>query len=114
VKAEYSSFIGNIVYRNEKLPDMILSSIEIGRRAYEFNLQYILKEKQVKKNIVFPEVSNKLNENILKSLEELKIVFDWKNLKELYDFLKNAKCKYRVSFETSKVFSNFRYVHVKY
>jgi hypothetical protein len=48
------------------------------------------------------------------SLEELKIVFDWKNLKELYDFLKNTKCKYRVSFEYSKVFSNFRYVHVKY
>ena len=104
VKAEYSSFIGNVVYRNEKLPDMILSSIEIGRRAYEFNLQYILKEKQVKKNIIFPEVSDKLNKNIQQSLEELKIVFDWKNLKELYEFLKNAKCKYRISFEYSKVF----------
>ena len=114
VKAEYSSFIGNIVYRNEKLPDMILSSIEIGRRAYEFNLQYILKEKSLKKNIIFPEVSNKLNKNIQQSLEELKIVFNWKNLKELYNFLKNAKCKYRVSFESSKVFSNFRYLHVKY
>ena len=114
VKAEYSSFIGNIVYRNEKLPDMILSSIEIGRRAYEFNLQYILKEKQLKKNIIFPEISNNINKNIQQSLEELKIVFDWKNLKELYNFLKNAKCKYRISFESSKVFSNFRYLHVKY
>ena len=114
VKAEYSSFIGNIIYRNEKLPDMILSSIEIGRRAYEFNLQYILKEKSLKKNIIFPEVSNKLNKNIQQSLEELKIVFDWKNLKELYNFLKNTKCKYRISFESSKVFSNFRYLHVKY
>ena len=114
VRAEYRSFIGNIVYRSEKLPDMILSSIEIGRRSYEFNLQYVLKEKQVKKNIIFPEISNKLNENIQRSLEELKIVFDWKNLKKLYDFLKNTKCKYRISFEYSKVFSNFRYLHVKY
>ena len=64
--------------------------------------------------VIFSEVSNKLNENIQQSLEELKIVFDWKNLKELYDFLKNTKCKYRVSFEVSKVFSNFRYIHVKY
>jgi hypothetical protein len=38
----YSSFVGNIIYRKEKYPDMILSSIEIGRRTYEFNLQYLL------------------------------------------------------------------------
>jgi len=109
----YSSFVGNIIYRKEKYPDMILSSIEIGRRTYEFNLQYVLKEKEQKKNIIFPEISNKIKENIQRSLEELEIVFDWKNLKELYCFLKSMKCKYRVSFEISKVFSRFDCVHIK-
>lgn len=47
VKPEYSSFIGNLVYRYLKLPDMILSSIEISRRAFEFYHQYILKDKEI-------------------------------------------------------------------
>ena len=55
-----------------------------------------------------------MNKTLKLLLEELKIVFNWKNLKELYDFLKNTKCKYHVSFEYSKVFSNFHYLHVKY
>ena len=33
VKTEYSSILGNLIYREEHLPDMVLSSIEIGRRA---------------------------------------------------------------------------------
>ena len=45
VKSEYSSFIGNILYRELYLPDMVLSSIEIGRRAYVFVSQYINKTK---------------------------------------------------------------------
>ena len=36
VKSEYSSFIGNFLYRHLNLPDMVLASIEIGRRGYEF------------------------------------------------------------------------------
>jgi len=36
VKPEYSSFIGNFLYRSLNLPDMILASIELGRRAYEY------------------------------------------------------------------------------
>jgi hypothetical protein len=36
VKPEYSSFIGNFLYRSLNLPDMVLASIELGRRAYEF------------------------------------------------------------------------------
>ena len=43
VKPEYSSFIGNFLFRNLNLPDMILSSIEISRRAYEFYNQYVIK-----------------------------------------------------------------------
>ena len=44
VKPEYSSFLGNLVYRSLRLPDMILSSIEISRRGFEFYHQYILKD----------------------------------------------------------------------
>ena len=111
---QYSSFIGNLVYRETKLPDMILSSIEIGRRAYEFNLQYLKKVKMKKENIIFPELTNKIKEDIQKSLEELEIVFCWKTLKELYDYLKNSKCRYRVSFEdNSRVFSGFRYRNIR-
>lgn len=59
VKPEYSSFIGNFLYRSLdlNLPDMCLSSIEIGRRAYEFYSQYITCTKEIKKNIVFPDLN---------------------------------------------------------
>ena len=33
VKPNFSSFIGNIIVRNEECPDMVHVSIEIGRRA---------------------------------------------------------------------------------
>ena len=63
VLPNYSSFIGNLVYRELKLPDMILSSIEISRRSYEFYHQYIKKDKLQEKNIVWPKlelVKNKI------------------------------------------------------
>ena len=50
VKPDYSSFVGNLVYRHLRLPDMILSSIEISRRGYEFYHQYILKDKCINLN----------------------------------------------------------------
>ena len=48
----YSSFIGNFLYRGLTLPDPILASIELGRRGYEFNAQYIEKSKEKSKTIV--------------------------------------------------------------
>lgn len=36
VVANYSSFVGNLAYKETSLPDMCLSSIELSRRAYEF------------------------------------------------------------------------------
>lgn len=114
VLPQYSSFIGNLVYRDTKLPDMVLSSIEIGRRAYEFNLQYLEKSKAKKENIVFLELTSKIKESIQKSLEELEIAFCWKTLKELYEYLKNSKCRYRVSFDDkSKVLRRFRYKNLR-
>ena len=77
VKPEYSSFIGNFLYRSLNLPDMILSSIEIGRRAYEFYNQYISKVKEIKKNIVRPNLSMFQR---LYSLEEFKLQHTYKDL----------------------------------
>jgi hypothetical protein len=56
VAPEYSSFIGNFIFRDENLPDMCLASVELSRRCYEFFHQYISKDKDKKKNIVFPDV----------------------------------------------------------
>lgn len=98
VKPEYSSFIGNILYRDLRLPDMILSSIELSRRGYEFNLQYLKKIKEKKKNIIIPKF-NDLEELMLKSLEELNINDRFDDLVKLYYYLKNTKIKYRVSID---------------
>ena len=83
VKPEYSSFIGNIAYRELGLPDMELSSIEIGRRAYEFFNQYIAKTKEIKKNIVQPEIDG-FGEAVSKSLEEFGIVENFRSFKDMY------------------------------
>ena len=96
VKPEYSSFIGNLLFRHtSKAPDMVLSSIEIGRRAYEFKSQYIDKTKNKNKNIVFPNISD-FYDLYAKSLEEFSIYeksFDWI---KLYSCFKNTKMTYRV------------------
>lgn len=100
VIASYSSFQGNLIYREEKLPDMILSSIEISRRGYEFYHQYIIKDIIKKKNIIFND-SKKSYEKVSKSLEEFGISVDFKNLKDLYYILKKMKCSYRFPLEKS-------------
>ena len=94
VKANYSSFIGNIMFRNEQKPDMILASIEIGRRGYEYNLQYIEKTKQKEKNIIFPKLEY-FYDTYIKSLEEFNIYEIYSNLKDLYSFIKKSKITYR-------------------
>jgi hypothetical protein len=96
VQANYSSFIGNFLYRDLELPDMVLSSIELGRRGYEFSLQYIKKVKDKVKNIIFPLISD-FSDRYVKSLEEFKISGEVDNLKDAYYKLKNAKSRYRVS-----------------
>ena len=97
---EYSSFIGNLLYRQLNLPDYCLASIEISRRAYEFYSQYITKEKPKEKNIVFLE-KEKVNDLISQSLEELGISETFFDLKDLYYKLKSRKCAYRVQIHSS-------------
>ena len=107
VKPEYSSFIGNFLYRSLNLPDMVLASIEIGRRGYEFYNQYISKTKQIKKNIIRPNLSM-FNKLYLKSLEEFKLQPTYKDLIELYYFFKKSKLKYRLSIDKFNLqFSRF-------
>ena len=102
VVPNYTSFIGNLVYRKEKLPDFVLASIEISRRGYEFNHQYILKDKEIKKNIVF----GNFDENRLiytQSLEEMGVNIEFSSFQELYNKIKKSKLKYRFPLEQSNV-----------
>ena len=110
-KPNYSSFVGNFLFRDLKLPDMTLSSIEIGRRCYEFKSQYIDKTKDKRKNIILPDV-NDFNDRYIKSLEEFNIPGEIKDLVKIYNFLKKSKSRYRLSLdelnhlEFSRCFSN--------
>ena len=110
-KPNYSSFVGNFLFRDLKLPDMTLASIEIGRRCYEFKSQYIDKTKDKRKNIILPDV-NDFNDRYIKSLEEFNIPGEIKDLVNIYNFLKKSKSRYRLSLddlshlEFSRCFSN--------
>ena len=86
---------------------MVLASIEIGRRGYEFYNQYISKVKDIKKNIIRPNLSM-FNKLYLKSLEEFKLQPIYKDLIELYYFFKKSKLKYRLSIDDFNLqFSRF-------
>ena len=106
VKPEYSSFIGNFIFRSLNLPDMILSSVEISRRGYEFYNQYVIKTKNIKKNIIQPFISD-FNDLIIKSLEEFNINEKFESLVDIYYFFKKRGMKYRVSFDENQKFSRF-------
>ena len=98
VTPNYSSFIGNVVFRNLRLADMELASVEIGRRAYEFKKQFIDKIEKQRKNIVFPN-EEAFSRLISQSLEELGVNSAFSSLRDLYYFLKKSKIRYRLSFD---------------
>ena len=104
----YSSFIGNFLYRGLNLPDPILASIELGRRGYEFNAQYIEKSKEKSKTIVQPSLQ-KFDDLIHKSLEEFGIKESFKDLIDLYYmFQKDSKMMYRVPFASDSRWSKLK------
>ena len=114
VKSEYSSFIGNFLFRSLNLPDPILSSIEISRRGYEFYNQYIIKVKNIKKNIIQPEIGQ-FKHLYTKSLEEFGLQDNQLDFIKLYYVFKKSKLKYRLSMDLfnlqfSRFFSNKSYV----
>ena len=96
VKPDYSSFIGNILYRSLELPDMVLSSIEIGRRGFEFYNQWILNIKKQQKNIVFPDLCSKFEILYSKSLEEIGLKDKGHSWKQLYSSAKSKKLDLRL------------------
>lgn len=97
VQPQWNSYIGNLVFRKEKLPDECLASIEIGRRGFEFSTQYIFKRRPHKKVVIYPDL--KLVKNQLSiSLEEIGIdvpsLDDWMSILHK---VKESKTKYRFS-----------------
>ena len=104
VKPEYSSFIGNFLFRTLNLPDPILASIEISRRGYEFYNQYISKVKEIKKNIIQPKI-DQFRDFWIKSLEEFNLEDNWLDFKQLYLYFKKSKLKYRLSIDNNLQFS---------
>ena len=80
---------------------MVLSSIEIGRRTYEFYNQYISKQNKIQKNIIQPNLKD-FNSLYIKSLEEFNIqVTVFKDLRDLYYIFKNSKLTYRVPIQSN-------------
>ena len=116
VKPEYSSFIGNFLYRSLNLPDMILASIELGRRGYEYYNQYTARIKEQTKNIIQPKISD-FKHFYKKSLEEFQIEDNQQSLKELYYIFKKSKLLYRLSIDKfnlqfSRFFTSKSYIKI--
>ena len=97
VQPQYSSFIGNLVYRDEKLPDECLASIEIGRRGFEFTTQYIFNRRQRQKTVIFPQVDavkNQLSISLAEIGVDVPVIANWK---DVYGAVKKSEKKYRFS-----------------
>ena len=103
-----SEFHGNFLYKGLNLLDPILASIELSRRGYEFNSQYIEKTKEKSKTIVQPSMQ-KFDDLIHKSLEEFGIKESFKDLIDLYYlFKKDPKMMYRVPFAKDSKWSKLK------
>ena len=111
VLPQYSSFTGNIIFRSLNLPDQVLSSIEISRRGFEFRHQYVLKDEDVKKNIVKIDINNDkiFKDLFIKSMEEFNVQETFKDIVDVYFYFKrNSKLLYRVSLDNfSSCFREF-------
>ena len=94
VQPQYSSIVGNIVYRNERLPDPVLASIELSRQGFEYGSQYIYKRRQIKRNVILPDF-NSVKTRIHLSLEEMGICGHVKDWLELFSAVKKSGVKYR-------------------
>ena len=112
IDCKYSSVYGNIIFRKENLPDPINAALEIGRRAYEYDSQYIRENKEIKHNIVKPdwddfkesiaEAQEAFSSHILSSegcvltSSEVSDMIDVSDLYELYRVIKRMNVPYRI------------------
>ena len=93
----YSSFVGNIEYGNSTTPDMVASSIEIGRRGY----------KKFLKGWFYPTLNLEKVKNKFNQWKE-EIYSDVKNWKELFDKVKKSGMRYRFQLsDCDAVFERF-------
>ena len=97
---------------------MCLAAFEIGRRTYEFYNQYIIKTKDIKKNIVFPDLQM-YNSFLTKSLEEFGLETTFVSLQNQYNLFKKSKTMYRLSIDKfdlqfSRLFSHKSNVNIYY
>ena len=93
----YSSFVGNIEYGDSTTPDMVASSIEIGRRGYKkFSKGWFYLKLDTEK------VKNKFNQ------WKEEVYSDVKNWKELFLKVKKSGMRYRFQLsECDAVFERF-------
>ena len=84
---------------------MVLSSIEISRRVQEFSLQYLKQQKEKQKNIIFPNLTEKVRKLLLQTMEVLGCNFQFEKVNDFcYSLKKNLGNKYSVPLEESRVF----------
>ena len=97
MQPQYNSYIGNLVFRQEHLPDECLASIEISRRGFEFSTQYTFNRRPRQKTVIYPKLELVKSQLIL-SLEELGIdVPNFDSWKDILSVVKESKVKYRFS-----------------
>ena len=97
---------------------MCLASFDISKRTYELYNQYIIKTKDIKKNIVFPDLQM-YNSFLAKSLEVFGLETTFVNLLNQYNFFKKSKTMYRLSIykfnlQFSRLFSHKSNVNIYY
>ena len=101
VNPSYSSIIGNLQYGSEKCPDMIASSIEIGRRGFH----------KFQKGWLYPAIDKQKVKESLKNLWKEEIedkLLLWKAV-----FMKIKKSKLRYRFQLNKNNAVFRRKYLK-
>ena len=100
INACYTSTIGNVLYGSSTCPDMVASSIEIGRRGY----------KKYEKRWFYPEIPSveRLNE-----LWKQTLVGVWNSWRELHSWIKESKVKYRFSLEVQNASRVLRFSNIK-
>lgn len=93
----YSSFVGNIEYGDSTTPDMVASSIEIGRRGY----------KKFSKGWFYPTLNLEKVKNKFNQWKE-EIYSNIKSWKELFTKVKKSGMRYRFQLnESDAVFERF-------
>ena len=101
---QYNSYIGNLLFRQEHLPDECLASIEIGRRGFEFSTQYTFNRRPRQKTVIYPKLEL-IKSQLILSLEELGIdVSNLDSWKDILSMVKESKVKYRFSTSDAQKF----------